>query len=272
MSVAKLVLAEQDNSFLSPNQGMECEACSNKLFFRSFFNEQWKVLECSACGTAYVLPHQEISSQAVLDPILNPSDRRPRGIARSYIFFKTYLDRWRFRRLLTHNPVRRALVVGLNRDYRVAAIKSLDIEAFGIDSDPAILERARRRFPDYVFHRQALEDTHPEIFGFDQPCFDLIIVGRSIQRTERLDDFMIALSSLTLPGGRVIIEIPSLCRRGRPASIGLWPDFWPEIDRRYFNLHSLRCLLTRYGLTPQTHSSQGKMLRIAAVTGGVTVS
>lgn len=139
------------------------------------------------------------------------ADRRPHPLLVAWL------------RTFTAAPMRkRCLVVGCGPGDDAEALASAGFEVVAVDTDPAAIEAARRRFPrsgvDYV----VADILHPPAAW--TAAFDLVFEAFTLQElppeTRRVA--MQSIAALPAPGGRVLV----LCR-AREADEPLGEPPWP---------------------------------------------
>jgi SAM-dependent methyltransferase len=107
----------------------------------------------------------------------------------------------RLDRLLEFHGDERALDVGTGTGALAYALATRVQEVVGVDSDPAMIERAREDAPGNV----DLQVADGEHLPFEPFSFDLAVTARTLHHTTRPELLIAELVRVTKPGGAILV-------------------------------------------------------------------
>lgn len=153
--------------------------------------------------------------------------------------------------LLAPQPGERVLDLGCGTGHLTAELAERGARVVGLDSDPAMIERARRSYP-------ALEFVHGDAvsFRFAEP-FDAVFSNAVLHWVTRAADAAACIATALRPGGRFVAELggkgnvqaivsaltAALAEAGYPLAPERFPWYFPSIGE-------YAALLEAHGLEP----------------------
>jgi ubiquinone/menaquinone biosynthesis C-methylase UbiE len=127
-----------------------------------------------------------------------------------------------FRDLVATSSPGRALDAACGTGRHAAILSSMGWDVVGVDATEAMLDRARAKVPDGVFHAGRLEALPVE-----SESIDLVVCGLALTHVEDLSPVFAEFGRVLRPGGRVVTTDihPVMCSTGGMAA-------FPVEDRR----------------------------------------
>ena len=150
--------------------------------------------------------------------------------------------RRRVRKLAQRMPGPRLLDVGSGIGCIVAAAAERGLEATGIESDPLLLEEARRQVAGGRFLSADLETL-----AADEMRFDGIYCSETIERHADSNRFLRQLARLMTPGGALFLTTPALREFARGSEPSRWRHFGAPERKVCFSPANIRTQLLKNG-------------------------
>lgn len=124
------------------------------------------------------------------------------------------LDRTLAQLVASHLPAspasRRILDLGCGPGSMVPFLLELgDVDIVGVDVSPAMLDHARRRFPDSDFPRLAFELGSTDAINRDDDSFDVVLVSGVLHHLPSLRTTLEEISRVLTPDGWLIVREPN---------------------------------------------------------------
>jgi len=136
----------------------------------------------------------------------------------------------------------RLLDIGSNIGCLVAAAIDRGLDATGLESNPALIEEARRRFPEGRFVAGDLETL-----DLPEASFQGICCTEMIQNHPDSNRFLGHIARLTAPGGVLYLTTPALREFARGGDAARWPRFGAPDRKLLFSPANIRSQLLKHG-------------------------
>lgn len=196
------------------------------------------LLRCPECGFAKVA--RMPTDGALLrfyerDPTHNPTrDKHEKRMARAGA---------RLRRLKNKiAKTGRFLDVRCGAGPAVEAARLAGYEAWGIDSDPYVVARARHAHPNCRFETAYVED-----FAHTGETFDVVYCADALGHAPNAVTFIQAIGELLKPGGTVFIALADAGHKSTPDNLLDWREVRPPEQLAWYTRDAVRSLLGRNG-------------------------
>lgn len=164
------------------------------------------------------------------------------------------------RPVLRKAPGKSFLDIGCNTGFGVEAARRLGFQSSGIDLSGEAIEIAQRLYPENRFVTGTAQE-----FENGGEKFDAVLCREVIEHMPEVHSFMAALSSLMKIGGVLWLTTPDAGHFRVPKDFSAWKEVIPPEHVSFFNLNSLRRLLTGYGIEILSRKYEWKpSLRILA--------
>jgi 2-polyprenyl-3-methyl-5-hydroxy-6-metoxy-1,4-benzoquinol methylase len=147
------------------------------------------------------------------------------------------------RPVLRKAPGNSFLDVGCNTGFGVEAARRLGFRASGIDLSGEAIEIAQRLYPENSFFTGTAQE-----FASRGEKFDAVLCREVIEHMPEVHSFMSALSSMIKIGGVLWLTTPDAGHFRVPRNFPEWKEVIPPEHVSFFNLSSLRRLLTGYNI------------------------
>ncbi|HKQ38965.1 MAG TPA: class I SAM-dependent methyltransferase [Verrucomicrobiae bacterium] len=106
---------------------------------------------------------------------------------------------------ITFEPGAIVLDIGCSEGYLLEAIrKRFGAQAIGVDVDERTIERARKNYPEVIFHRGLVQDLFDRL-----PKADVVIASAIVEHVIDPEGFLAQLRRLLKPGGKVFLLTPN---------------------------------------------------------------
>jgi 2-polyprenyl-3-methyl-5-hydroxy-6-metoxy-1,4-benzoquinol methylase len=172
-------------------------------------------------------------------------------------------SRRRVARLARRMPGKRLLDVGSNIGCLVAAGAERGLDAVGLEINPALVEHARKAYPQGRFVAGTIEDC-----DFPDASFDGVYCSEVIEHVPDNNSFVAGIARVLAPGGILFLTTPGLHEYTRGGDAGAWPDFGAPDHKLYHTRESMRRLLMAHGFDRVSFVySFGKGLKLFARRG-----
>ena len=133
------------------------------------------------------------------------------------------------RELVKRFPVRTALDIGCNTGELVYALRSLNVEAYGVDISENALAHARESVQGFL----SQVDVDFEPLPFSGKRFDLVIAHQILQHLQRPGKLISEMYRVLKPGGIAFIVTPT-----PPIETPWWRALRVQCDIEHINDHS----------------------------------
>lgn len=217
---------------------MACPVCGGNDFIELGEKNGFPLVQCRTCTQRFChpMPTPEVIDAYYAKYWIN--EKNIRNGEKKIRKLKRIL-----RPVLRKAPGKSFLDIGCNTGFGVEAARQLGYRATGIDLSEEAIEIARRLYPENRF-----------IFGTAQgfaqngEYFDAILCREVIEHMPEVHSFMAALRSLLKVGGVLWLTTPDAEHFRVPKNFPEWKEVIPPEHVSFFNLKSLRRLLSEYGI------------------------
>lgn len=217
---------------------MACPVCRANNLIGLGEKNGFPIVQCRSCTQRFVDP---MPSREVIDAYYAKywiNEKNIRNGNRKIRKLKRIL-----RPVLRKAPGDSFLDVGCNTGFGVEAARRLGYRATGIDLSGEAIEIAQRLYPENTF----VTGTAQELAARGEQ-FDAVLCREVIEHLPEVHGFMSALSSLMKIGGVLWLTTPDAGHFRVPRNFPRWKEVIPPEHVSFFNLNSLRRLLTGYGI------------------------
>lgn len=217
---------------------MACPVCRANNFICLGEKNGFPLAQCRVCTQRFVypMPSKEVintyyAKYWINEKNIRNGDRKIRKLKRI------------LRPVLRKAPGKSFLDIGCNTGFGVEAARRLGFQASGIDLSGEAIEIAQRLYPENRFVTGTAQD-----FSNGGENFDAVLCREVIEHMPEVHSFMVALSSLMKIGGVLWLTTPDAGHFRVPKDFSEWKEVIPPEHVSFFNLNSLRRLLTGYGI------------------------
>jgi 2-polyprenyl-3-methyl-5-hydroxy-6-metoxy-1,4-benzoquinol methylase len=234
---------------------MACPVCRASNVIGLGEKDEFPIVQCRSCTQRFVDP---MPSREVIDAYYAKywiNEKNIRNGNRKIRKLKRIL-----RPVLRKAPGNRFLDIGCNTGFGVEAARRLGCRATGIDLSAEAIEIAQKLYPENTFFSGTVQD-----FAKRGEQFDAVLCREVIEHLPEVHSFMAALTSLMKIGGVLWLTTPDAGHFRVPKNFPQWKEVIPPEHVSFFNLKSLRRLLTGYGIVVLRRKYEWKpSLRILA--------
>ncbi len=239
-----------------------CQVCGGHEAMPMVHQEPHLWVRCPDCNFAWISP--------MPDPAEQSAEERD-AIARACIAAdvakidsKMRRSRRRVRRLARRMPGKRLLDIGSSIGFMVAAAMERGLDATGIDSNPLLVEEARRRYPQGRFILGTFEEADLPAAAFDGVCCSEVI--GHIPDSNR---FLSALARVMKPDAVLFLTTPALREYTRGTEPGRWRRFGGPEHKLYFSPANIRTQLHKHGFSQvRVLFNYGRGIKLFAMRAG----
>ena len=217
---------------------MACPVCRANNLIGLGEKNGFPIVQCRGCTQRFVHP---MPSQEVIDAYYAKywiNEKNIRNGNRKIRKLKRIL-----RPVFRKAPGNSFLDIGCNTGFGVEAARRLGFRASGIDVSGEAIEIAQRLYPENRF----VAGTAQELATKGE-TFDAVLCREVIEHMPEVHSFMSALSSMMKIGGVLWLTTPDAGHFRVPRNFPEWKEVIPPEHVSFFNLTSLRRLLTGYGI------------------------